>query len=47
MTVVVSCVNPILNASFCVIWHLFLFVEDAKVDHMDEAYSCVGRITAL
>ena len=45
----VSCVYPVavLNAAFCMICSLLMLVEDASGDHMEKAYSRVGRITAL
>ena len=48
-SVIVSCMHPIavLNASFRVVLSLFMFVEDPRGDHMDEAYSRVDRTTAL
>ena len=37
----VSCVHPVavLNAAFCMTCSLLILVEDARVDHMKEAYS--------
>ena len=45
----VSCANPVavLNAAFCMTCSLFMQVEDARGDHMEEAYSRAGPITAL
>ena len=45
----VSCVHPVavLNAAFCMTCSLLMLVEDAKGDHMKEAYSRAGLITAL
>ena len=45
----VSCVHPVavLNAAFCVTWCLLMLVEDARGDHMEEAYSRAGLMTAL
>ena len=45
----VSCVHPvaILNAAFCMTCSLLMLVEDARCDHMDEAYSRSGLMTAL
>ena len=45
----VSGVHPltILNAAFCMTCSLLMLVEDARGDHMEEAYSRVGLITAL
>ena len=38
---VVSCVHPVavLNAAFCMTCSLLMLVEDARGDHMEEAYS--------
>ena len=38
---VVSCVHPVavLNAAFCMACSLLMLVEDARGDHMEEAYS--------
>ena len=35
------CVNPVavLNAAFCVTCSLLMLVEDARGEHMEEAYS--------
>ena len=37
----VSCVHPVavLNAAFCMTCSLIILVEDARGDHMEEAYS--------
>ena len=45
----VSCVHPVavLNAAFCMTFSLLILVEDASGDHMEEAYSRAGLITAL
>ena len=45
----VSCVHPVvyLNAAFCMTCSLFMLVEDARGDHIEEAYSRAGLITAL
>ena len=45
----VFCVHPVavLNATFCMICSLLMLVEDARSDHMEEAYSRVGLMTAL
>ena len=45
----VSCVHPVavLNAAFCMTCSLLKLVEDARGDHMEEAYSRAGLITAL
>ena len=46
---VVSCVHPVavLNAAFSMTCILLMLVEDARGDHMEEAYSRAGLITAL
>ena len=43
----VSCVHPVavLNAAFCMTCRLLMLVEDARGDHMEEAYSRAGLIT--
>ena len=45
----VSCVHPVavLNAAFCMTCSLLMLVEDARGDHMEEAYSRIGLITTL
>ena len=45
----VSCVHPVavLNAELCMPCSLLMLVEDARADHMKEAYSRVGLTTAL
>ena len=45
----VSCVHPVavLNAAFCLTCSLLMLVEDARDDHMEEAYSRAGIMTAL
>ena len=45
----VSCVHPVavLNAAFCMTCSLFMLGEDARGDHMEEAYSRAGLMTAL
>ena len=45
----VSCVHPVadLNAALCVTCSLLMLVEDARGDHMEEAYFRAGLITAL
>ena len=45
----VSCVHPVavLNAAFCMTCSLLMLVEDARGDHMEEAYSRAGLTTAL
>ena len=44
----VSCVHPvvILNAAFCMTCSLLMLVDDARDDHMEEAYSRVQEDTA-
>ena len=45
----VSCVNPVavLNAAFCMSCSLVMLVRDTRGDHMGEAYSRAGLMTAL
>ena len=45
----VSCVHPVevLNAAFGMTCSLPMLVEDARGDHMEEAYCRAGFITAL
>ena len=45
----VSCVHPVavLNAAFCMTCSLLMLVEDERGDHMEEAYSRAGLMTAL
>ena len=45
----VSCVHPVavLNAAFYMTCSLLMLVEDAIDDHVEEAYSRAGLITAL
>ena len=45
----VSYVHPVavLNAAFCMTCNLLMLVEDVRGDHMAEAYSRAGLITAL
>ena len=47
--ILVSCVHPVavLNAVFCMTCSLLMLVEDATGDHMEEAYSRDGLMTAL
>ena len=47
--VFVSVVHPvaIMNAVFCVICSLLMFVSDASGDHMVETYSSMGLVMAL
>ena len=45
----VSCVHPVavLSAAFNMTCSLLMLVDDARGDHMEEAYSRVCLITAL
>ena len=45
----VSCVYPVvvLNATFCMTCSWLILVEDARGDHMKEAYSRAGLINAM
>ena len=45
----VSCVHlvAVLNAAFCMTCSLLMLVEDAIGDHIEEAYSRAGLMTAL
>ena len=45
----VSCAQPVavLNDAFCITCSLLMLVENAKGDHMEEAYYIAGLITAL
>ena len=45
----VSCVHPVavLNAELCMTCSLVMLVEDARGDHMEEAYLRTGLMTAL
>ena len=50
MQMFMSCVHPVtvLNAAFCMTCRLLmLVVNDARGNHMEEAFSRAGRITAL
>ena len=49
MQMFVSCVHPVavLNAAFCMTCSLLMLIEDARGDHMEEAYSRAGLITAF
>ena len=44
----VSCVHPVavLNAPFCMTCSLLMPVEDTRGDHIEEAYSRAGLMTA-
>ena len=37
----------VVNAAFCMTCSLLMLVEDARGDHMEEAYSRAGLMTAL
>ena len=45
------CIHPVavLNAAFCMTYtcSLLMLVDDARGDHMEEAYSRTGLMTAL
>ena len=45
----VSCVHhvSVLNAAFCMTCSLLMLVENARGDHMEEAYSRAGLMTGL
>ena len=45
----VSCVHPVavINAALCMTCSLLILVDDARGDHMEEAYSRAGFMTAL
>ena len=45
----VPCVHPVavLNAAFCMTCSLLMLVENARGDHMEEAYSRAGLMIAL
>ena len=45
----VSCVHPVavLNAAFCLTCSLLMLIVDARGDHMEDAYSRTGIMTAL
>ena len=42
-------VHPVavLNAAFCMTCSLLMLIEDARGDHLEEAYSRAGLITTL
>ena len=44
-----ACVHhvAVLNAAFCMTCSLLMLVEDARGDHIGEAYSRAGIMTAL
>ena len=45
----VSCVNPVtvLYSAFCMTCSLLMLIEDARGDHMEEAYFRAGLMTAM
>ena len=45
----VSCVHPVadLNASFCMTCSLLMLFEDARGDHIEDAYYRAGLMTVL
>ena len=45
----VSCMYhvAVLNAAFCMTCRLLMLVEDARGDHMEDAYSRASLMTAL
>ena len=45
----VSCVHPVavLNDAYCMTCSLFMLVEHARGDYMEEAYSRAGLIIVL
>ena len=45
----VSCVHPVavLNVAFCMNCSLLMLVEDARGNHMEEAYFIAGLMNAL
>ena len=49
MQMLYVCVHPmaVLNAAFCMTCSLLMLVEDARGDHMEEAYSRAGLRTAF
>ena len=49
MQMFVFCVHrvSVLNAAFCITCSVLMLVEDARADHMKEAYSRAGLMTAL
>ena len=46
---ILSCVHPMAvpNAAFCMTCRLLMLVEDARGDHIEEAYSRAGLMTML
>ena len=49
MHMLYACVHlvAVLNAAFCMTCRVLMLVEDARGDHMEEAYSRAGLMTAL
>ena len=49
MQMLYVCVHPVtvLNVAFCITCSLLMLVEDARSDHMEEAYSRAGLMTAF
>ena len=50
MQMLYVCVHPVIvlnNAEFCMTCSLLMLVEDERGDHMEEAYSRAGLMTAL
>ena len=49
MLYVYVCVHnvTVLNAAYCMTCSLLMLVEDVRGDHMEEAYSRAGLMTAL
>ena len=49
MQMLYVCVHPVavVNAAFCMTFSLLMLVEDARGDHMEEAYSRAGLMTVL
>ena len=45
----VSCVHHVAvpNVAFCMTYSLLMLTEDAKGDHMEEAYSRAGLMTGV
>ena len=45
----VSCVQSVavFNAAFCITYSLLMLVEDARGEHIEEAHSRSGLMTAL
>ena len=45
----VYCIHPVavLNAAFCMTCSLLILVEDARNEHMEDAYFRAGLVTAL